>query len=282
MTPFQYSISMKVWPALNLPKTNLTCFFLVVLLLNLSIVQITLGKTVIIDSTPPLRDFNKRTYKFHIKNMPRHLANDLKHTVWGSQGLIFLLASGASMGFHPYDDDIKKKIDHKKVFGGDFDNIWGDIISPYTIGGASLLGLIIAGAADKPKLALAMESALESWALTMAITGGLKFTINRQRPNGGRYSFPSGHTSAAFSMATVLTRFYGIKAAIPSYLLASLTGFTRIDNSKHFLTDVLVGAVLGTAIGWGTSSFHKKEHPNYLITPMITNHGSGLVFNKTF
>jgi membrane-associated phospholipid phosphatase len=66
----------------------------------------------------------------------------------------------------------------------------------------------------------------------------------------GRGSFPSGHTIAAFSIATVFADRYREHRWVPwvAYGLASLVGFSRITLQSHFPSDVFVGAVLGYAI----------------------------------
>jgi membrane-associated phospholipid phosphatase len=68
------------------------------------------------------------------------------------------------------------------------------------------------------------------------------------RSNG---SFPSGHTIAAFSVATVIARRYGAQHRwIPyvAYGSAALVGFSRMTLSAHFPSDVFMGAALGYSI----------------------------------
>lgn len=67
------------------------------------------------------------------------------------------------------------------------------------------------------------------------------------RGNGG---FPSGHTIAAFSVATVIARRYGNHRWVPyaAYGMAALVGFSRLSLSAHFLSDVLMGGALGYSI----------------------------------
>jgi hypothetical protein len=98
------------------------------------------------------------------------------------------------------------------------------------------------------------------------ITQGTKMIFGRGRPfiNEGSYevdifefendyedmSLPSGHTSTAFTMATVLSkRIDNIYASIALYSMASLTAFQRIYVDKHWFSDTVLGAALGTAIG---------------------------------
>jgi membrane-associated phospholipid phosphatase len=66
----------------------------------------------------------------------------------------------------------------------------------------------------------------------------------------GHGSFPSGHTIAAFSVATVIARRYGNHRWVPyaAYGMAALVGFSRLSLSAHFLSDVFVGAALGYSI----------------------------------
>jgi undecaprenyl-diphosphatase len=84
----------------------------------------------------------------------------------------------------------------------------------------------------------------------------LKNSLRRNRPQAAlqnfrsiitpsdQFSFPSGHTSAAFMMATLLG-FYCTPLMIPLYCWAALVGFSRVLLGVHFPTDTLVGAILG-------------------------------------
>ena len=65
-------------------------------------------------------------------------------------------------------------------------------------------------------------------------------------PPVGDPSFPSGHTSASFAAATAI---YAInrKWGLAAYLLAAVMGFSRLYLGVHFPTDVLAGALVGTA-----------------------------------
>jgi hypothetical protein len=86
---------------------------------------------------------------------------------------------------------------------------------------------------------------LKAYGASLIFTHSVKHIINKRRPNGGNYSFPSGHTTAAFSGAAFLHLRYGWKIGIPAYLLASYVGYTRIVAHKHDKWDVLGGAIVG-------------------------------------
>ena len=63
-----------------------------------------------------------------------------------------------------------------------------------------------------------------------------------------RFSFPSGHTMTAFSIAFVLSYFYpGLEPTL--YFLAFSIALSRIVLGMHFLSDVLAGIVLGVSLG---------------------------------
>ena len=111
---------------------------------------------------------------------------------------------------------------------------------------------------DKPMLKEAVyigTSVIEALGITMA----MKYTFDRQRPYE-KYpnlihpvstepdpSFPSGHTAAAFSLATSLSITYPKWYVIaPSALWACGVGYSRINQGVHYPSDVLAGAVIGT------------------------------------
>jgi membrane-associated phospholipid phosphatase len=71
-----------------------------------------------------------------------------------------------------------------------------------------------------------------------------------------RLSFPSGHTSAAFCAATLIERNSGPAAGALAYLAATATGFSRVEAGKHFPSDVLAGAAIGTLIAGSIDALH--------------------------
>ena len=86
---------------------------------------------------------------------------------------------------------------------------------------------------------------------TMALTYVIKIHVKKERPNGENFnSFPSGHTSIAFSSAAFMQKRYGWKVGVPAYALAGCVGYSRIKANKHDGWDVLAGAVIGTGIGY--------------------------------
>ncbi|MBA3665806.1 MAG: phosphatase PAP2 family protein [Bacteroidetes bacterium] len=102
-------------------------------------------------------------------------------------------------------------------------------------------------------------------AITFAVatTSGLKYLFNRQRPfkeypndivqrdmHVGPFSFPSGHTTAAFASATALSLSYKKwYVTLPSYLYAGFVGYSRMRLGVHYPSDVLGGMIIGIGAG---------------------------------
>ena len=68
---------------------------------------------------------------------------------------------------------------------------------------------------------------------------------------GDEFSFPSGHTSAAFLIVSLLVLFYGSVFVI-FYLWAGLVALSRLVLGVHFPTDLLFGGLLGSSVAYLT------------------------------
>lgn len=109
---------------------------------------------------------------------------------------------------------------------------------------------------------------LYSFAATMGVTYALKYAIDRDRPEEGSKSFPSGHTSAAFSGASFIQRRYGWDLGIPAYVAASFVGWTRYHVNVHYLDDVLAGAAIGILSTYlFTEPLRKNLHVSAVCEP---------------
>lgn len=97
--------------------------------------------------------------------------------------------------------------------------------------------------------------------ITLALTTAtiLKIAVQRERPkaahpadiierdHAGALSFPSGHTTSAFSAATAISLTYRKWYVVaPAFLYAGLTGYSRMRLGMHYPTDVLAGALIGS------------------------------------
>ena len=114
------------------------------------------------------------------------------------------------------------------------------------------------------------NSFYKSFFTTSATTLLLKRITNKKRPDGtDNYSFPSGHTSAAFSGASFIFDRYGLTYGIPSYIAAAFVGYSRVHSKKHYWEDVIAGAslaIINTYI-FSQDTFNKNSRVNTYIDP---------------
>lgn len=123
--------------------------------------------------------------------------------------------------------------------------------------------------------------AVESFALASIFVRIPKSLVGRARPDSGNdvssfdfngpfggTSFPSGHTIAVFSAATVIANQYRETVWVPvvSYSIAGLAGLARVYENRHWVSDVFAGAVLGIAIGNLVCPVTKKS--NFTVIPV--------------
>ncbi|MBF0491499.1 MAG: phosphatase PAP2 family protein [Deltaproteobacteria bacterium] len=219
--------------------------------------------------------------RFFFSDLPKHLAYDMKESFWGWGGLAFLLGTGLSVGLTKTDHNLQSKFQPNDLLGSKANTVLSTAGSPYVWGGASLVVTAVGAGIHDEKLLTTGESLLETFFWTQSLSLGLKYAVGRDRPNGDSRGFPSAHTSASFGSAAVLQSMYGYKAGIPAYLFSSLVAVSRVDSYHHFLSDVLMGATLGTVIGYGTAKYHKKLH-NFSLTPQISPNEYGMLFQSSF
>ncbi|PSW16077.1 PAP2 family protein [Photobacterium rosenbergii] len=125
-----------------------------------------------------------------------------------------------------------------------------------------------------------LEQQIKGALITGAITHGLKFAIEEQRPNGKNWdSFPSGHTSAAFSGAAFLHHRYGIEYGLPAYVAASYVGYSRCYASKHWETDVLAGAVLAYTVSYYVTTEYNDPNLTVASARFGNSDAQGILFS---
>ncbi|RNI25708.1 phosphatase PAP2 family protein [Rufibacter latericius] len=142
--------------------------------------------------------------------------------------------------------------------------------------------------AKRPKMREAAIVGLGSFYLNSLATDKLKKAFQRHRPsetkdshlfdgadgNGENTSFPSSHTSNAFAAATAIASVYRDTKWVPqlAYGVATLVGLSRINDNKHWASDVLAGAALGYITGkatyWGFQRLKRQlKKPNWIVSP---------------
>jgi len=127
------------------------------------------------------------------------------------------------------------------------------------------------------------KSFFKSYLATASTTYLLKITTRRLRPDGSNYmSFPSGHTSAAFSGASFIHFRYSFKYSIPLYLLAAFTGYSRVESKKHYTEDVIAGAGLAILTSWYFTSPYTNKKQSLILDYDINSKMVKINFIKLF
>jgi membrane-associated phospholipid phosphatase len=163
-------------------------------------------------------------------------------------GLLFSLGAAAWASKRFEDADRMARTLDGSPFDGfiDFGDRYGDGVTL----GVGTLGVILAGHAGGDETLTAFGNDLgRALLLSWGGVWALKLTINARRPNGGPYSFPSGHTATAFAAAPVIAKHWGWRAGIPAYAVAASTALARMEDRRHYLADVLFGAAIGLVAG---------------------------------
>lgn len=185
--------------------------------------------------------------------IPATIAADLRAI--GTPRTLEIVGAGAALTVAALQlddpDAAERNLGHGAMDGlFDFGNVYG---------GSAVLATAAAGTfgvgrfAHDSRITRAGSEMIRSLVYTGVAVTTLKVAFHRTRPNGGPYSFPSGHTAAAFAVAPVLSRRFGWAAAIPAYALAASTAMGRMEDRKHYLSDVVFGAAIGTSIGIAVS-----------------------------
>lgn len=117
---------------------------------------------------------------------------------------------------------------------------------------------------------------------TFAATQLIKYVTQVPRPDGSdNLSFPSGHTSLSFSMATFMQRRYGAKIGLPALGVATTVGVCRVLAKRHSVTDVVAGAMLGVAAGYIITTPYAAKH-ELSVSPYASPESYGMAASFTF
>ncbi|UCE67086.1 MAG: phosphatase PAP2 family protein [Candidatus Zixiibacteriota bacterium] len=129
------------------------------------------------------------------------------------------------------------------------------------------------------------------------IAGGGKnvanFLVGRWRPRDGNdprkfefnngSSFPSGHVSNIFQLATILShRVNYLPVTIALYGIAGTVGFQRVTSGSHWPSDVFVAAVYGTAVARAVIYLNERRRNKTSVSPMLDNGSAGIAIIHRF
>jgi undecaprenyl-diphosphatase len=129
------------------------------------------------------------------------------------------------------------------------------------------------------------------------IAGGAKNVANiivgRTRPHEGKgprnfefnkgTSFPSGHASSIFQVATVLSHHLRFQpATVVLYGIATSVAFQRVTSDSHWPSDVFIASVYGIAVSRAVIRLHENRKAKLTTVPLIKGEAVGLSFHLEF
>jgi hypothetical protein len=185
------------------------------------------------------------------------------------------VGAAASLVAHQHDTRVTNSFTGSRTMEETFES--GSTIGgmPFQLSGA-LATYALGRAAGSSRVAQVGADLFRAQVLSQVMTQSIKFTARRTRPDGTSLSFPSGHTSATFASATVLQRHFGWKAGIPAYAVATYVATSRLEEKRHFLSDVAFGAVLGIVAGRSVTL--GRGDARFAVSPVATAGGGAVAF----
>jgi hypothetical protein len=209
--------------------------------------------------------------------------------------------TGVAAGLYDNDAKIQKWAQNHRTTTTDKigDNVtlvgFGVLTAP-VVGGMYLYGYMV----DDGKMRKTSLLTVESFVLTGVFVQILKNAAGRHRPYTGdpphtwdgpsahnsasRMSFPSGHGSSAFAIATVIASEYdNIIVPTLAYGVAAITALNRVSHNAHWSSDTLVGSAIGYFTGKAVVASHRGGGEGRLsLAPMVIGDSAGMGMTYKF
>jgi membrane-associated phospholipid phosphatase len=207
------------------------------------------------------------------------LKADITHLPSRQNLYIAGIGGGLAFGTHAFDQTVNARVFNQyEIVNTLFApaKYFGDTPEQMALSiGTWVLGRVM----DKPKLSHLGMDLLRAQALTEILVEPIKFASHRERPDGSNHqSFPSGHAAITFAAATVIERHLGWKHSIAAYAIASYVATSRLHDNRHYLSDVVFGAAVGSIAG-RTVTEHGRE--TWTLTPMAVPGGVAIGVTRT-
>jgi membrane-associated phospholipid phosphatase len=248
------------------------------------------------DDTIQYPELNKTYLKSYWHDTKNFVISPIK---WGTKQWIELgVVTGVGVLAYTQDEKIQNYFTGHQTRTAD--NLAKYIFEPFGNGKATSViigGLYLGGRLAKDKrLAGTSLMAAKAFIVSSVCTQIVKQLAHRHRPfqdalpdhanwdgplSSYEYaSFPSGHSTAAFSLATVFAMEYSSTVWVPvlAYTMATGTAVSRLYDNKHWVSDVVIGSALGFVTGRFMWKQSRKGNNRLLILPSAGTHTVSVTF----
>jgi membrane-associated phospholipid phosphatase len=209
-----------------------------------------------------------------------NLGEDVKHLPAMQNVYIAAIGGGLALAVHPADQSFNARL----MSSSDAVNAFfapGKYLGDTYVQVAFSLGTYTLGRLrDQPKVAHLGMDLVQAQLISELLVEPLKFAVQRERPDGSNnLSFPSGHAAVTFATATVIERHLGWRRSVLAYAIASYVALSRMHDNRHYLSDVVFGAAVGTIAG-RTVVHHEADY--WAFTPVaVPGGGVALMVSRT-
>ena len=142
--------------------------------------------------------------------------------------------------------------------------------------------------ADDPEAHEFAKVMLKATLYSSIVTDVLKKSVQEPRPGdpSDKESFPSAHATRAFAFAATVNELHGSTWGIPAYIMATGVAYSRMNDNRHYVHDVLAGAAIGASYGISIAHRYKNKKANQPsnseFTALPTGDGLALGFRYSF
>ncbi len=205
-------------------------------------------------------------------------AQDWRTAGWGTLAVL----GTAAVIDGPWRDEMRRHAPNKSTFMTQVER-FGQQYAAGTIGVFAVAGLL----GDETSMKVA-EDAISASLIASGITAAIKYPVGRARPRDNRgvgyfqpfsnanASFPSGHTTESFALASVIANHYEETwVTCASYTVAGLVGVARTYHDAHFASDVIAGAMIGTLTGKAIVRYNEQRRSGKIA--LIPDFAPGMV-----
>ena len=208
------------------------------------------------------------------------LVEDVKHLPAMQNVYLAGIGGGLAAAAHPADQTLNARlVSHYDTVNTAFapGKYFGDTPEQVALSlGTYAFGRIF----NQPKTSHLGMDLLQAQILTEMLVEPIKFATRRERPDGSnRQSFPSGHAAITFATATVIERHLGWRKSLLGYTIASYVAASRLHDNRHYLSDVIFGAAVGSIAG-RTVVHHASDY--WAVVPVsVPGGGVALMVTRT-